>query len=204
MYPYVPPQVQTAEEIETETDLIDKDFIDLKTKYNEVNGVATEQKKQQQITNLVDDVIDENSPFQNLRTEDIWIEADLFDINDSKETTEISNDTLKNISKNDPFLDFTVQIEQVISDIFDDVNVTDDEVTDEKVTVEDVTDDEVTVEDVIDDQIVSDDPLSDDEEPEEISSVPANVRWDPKKQMSLHLIGQEHIFLQITVAQLGW
>lgn len=68
----------------------------------------------------------------------------------------------------DPFLDFTVQIEQVISDIFDDVNVTDDEVTDEKVTVEDVTDDEVTVEDVIDDQIVSDDPLSDDEEPEEI------------------------------------
>lgn len=104
----------------------------------------------------------------------------------------------------DPFLDFTVQIEQVISDIFDDVNVTDDEVTDEKVTVEDVTDDEVTVEDVIDDQIVSDDPLSDDEEPEEISSVPANVRWDPKKQMSLHLIGQEYIFLQITVAQLGW
>ena len=108
MYPYVPPQVQTAEEIETETDLIDEDFIDLKTKYNEVNGVATEQKKQQQITNLVDDVIDENSPFQNLRTEDIWIEADLFDINDSKETTEISNNTLKNISKNDPFLDFTV------------------------------------------------------------------------------------------------
>ena len=181
MYPYVPPQVQTAEEIETETDLIDEDFIDLKTKYNEVNGVATEQKKQQQITNLVDDVIDENSPFQNLRTEDIWIEADLFDINDSKETTEISNDTLKNISKNDPFLDFTVQIEQVISDIFDDVNVTDDKVTEEKVTVKDVTDDEVTAEDVIDNEIVSVDALSDDEEPEEISAVPANVQWNPKK-----------------------
>ena len=45
MYPNVPPQVQTAEEIETETNLIDDDFIDLKTKNDEVNDVATEQKK---------------------------------------------------------------------------------------------------------------------------------------------------------------
>ena len=65
-------------------------------------------KKQQQITDLVHDVIDENNPFQNLGTEDIWIEDNLFDKNDSKETTEISKDILKNISKNDPLFDFTV------------------------------------------------------------------------------------------------
>ena len=65
-------------------------------------------KKQQRITDLVHDVIDENNPFQNLGTEDIWIEDNLFDKNDSKETTEISKDILKNISKNDPLFDFTV------------------------------------------------------------------------------------------------
>ena len=45
MYLCVPPQVQTAEQIQTETDLIDDDFIDLQTKFDEVNNVATEQKK---------------------------------------------------------------------------------------------------------------------------------------------------------------
>lgn len=45
MYLCVPPQVQTAEPIQTETDLIDDDFIDLQTKFDEVNNVATEQKK---------------------------------------------------------------------------------------------------------------------------------------------------------------
>ena len=71
VYPYVPPQVQTADEIETETTLVDDEFTDLKTKYDEINDVATEEKKQQKITDLVDDVIDESNPFQNLGTEDI-------------------------------------------------------------------------------------------------------------------------------------
>ena len=71
MYPYVPPQIQTADVIQTENDLIDNDFIDLKTKYFEINDVATEQKNQRKITDLIDDVIDEDNPFQNLRTEDI-------------------------------------------------------------------------------------------------------------------------------------
>ena len=71
IYPYVPPQVQTADEIETETTLVDDEFTDLKTKYDEINDVATEEKKQQKITDLVDDVIDESNPFQNLGTEDI-------------------------------------------------------------------------------------------------------------------------------------
>lgn len=47
------------------------DFTDLKTKYDEVNDVATEQKKT--ITELVDDVIDKTNPFQNVSIEDTWI-----------------------------------------------------------------------------------------------------------------------------------
>ena len=167
MFPYVPPQVQTPKEIETETKLVDDEFIDLKTKFDEVNDVVTELKKQQKIATLIDDVIDEKNPFQNLGTEDIWIEDDLFDKNDGKETFEISKDILKDISKNDPFLDFTVPTELVISDIFDDT--TDEELTDDEVIVEDVTDDDVT-----------DNDLSDSEEPEEIITTPAYVQWDPK------------------------
>ena len=97
MYPYVPPKVQTADEIETETTLVDDKFTNLKTKYDKINDVATKQKKQQKITDLVDDVIDESNPFQNLEIEDIWVEDDIFDKYDSKETIEISKDILKDI-----------------------------------------------------------------------------------------------------------
>ena len=166
MYPYVPPQLQTADETETETALVDDNFIDLKTKYDEINDVATEQKKQQKITDLTDDVIDKSNPFQNLGTEDIWIEDDIFDKNNSKETIEISKDILKDINKNDPFLDFNILTEEIISEIFDDV---------------DFTVDEVTIEDIIDDEIVNDGVLSADEDTEEISAVPATFQWDPKK-----------------------
>ena len=128
MYRYVSPQVETVDEIETETALVDDKIIDLKTKYDEINDVATEQKKQQKITDLIDDVIDKSNPFQNLRTEDIWIEDDIFDKNDSKKTIEISKDILKDINKNDPFLDFNVITEEIISELFDDVDFTENEV----------------------------------------------------------------------------
>ena len=126
MYQYVPTQIQTADEIETETALVDDKCIELKTKYDEIKNVATEQKKQQKITDLIGDVIDESNLFQNLGTEDIWIEDDIFDKNDSKETIEISKDILKDINKNDPFLDFNVLTEEIISGIFDDVDFADD------------------------------------------------------------------------------
>ena len=128
MYRYVSPQVETLDEIETETALVDDKIIDLKTKYDEINDVATEQKKPQKITDLIDDVIDKSNPFQNLGTEDIWIEDDIFDKNDSKKTIEISKDILKDINKNDPFLDFNVITEEIISELFDDVDFTEDEV----------------------------------------------------------------------------
>ena len=126
MYQYVPTQIQTADETETETALVDDKCIELKTKYDEIKNVATEQKKQQKITDLIGDVIDESNLFQNLGTEDIWIEDDIFDKNDTKETIEISKDILKDINKNDPFLDFNVLTEEIISGIFDDVDFADD------------------------------------------------------------------------------
>ena len=52
---------------------------------NEVNDAATEQKKQGDAITLVDDILDENNPFKNVNTEDLWIAENLFDNND-KET----------------------------------------------------------------------------------------------------------------------
>ena len=45
MFPCVEPTVETADEIETNQQLIDDDFIDLQTKFDKVNDVVTEQKK---------------------------------------------------------------------------------------------------------------------------------------------------------------
>ena len=67
-----------------------------------------------------------------------------------------------------PFLDFNVPTEQIISDIFDDADLTDDEVT-----IENVTDDETVSEKVT---IASDDDLNTDEDTEEVSAVPAVVQ----------------------------
>ena len=44
MFPYVEPTVQMTDEIETKQKLIDYNFIDLQTKFDKVNDVATEQK----------------------------------------------------------------------------------------------------------------------------------------------------------------
>ena len=99
LHPYVPPQVQTAEEIEQEMQLIDDDFTRIKAEYDQINDVATKQKKQKKITDLVDDFIDESNPFQNLGTEDIWIEDNIFDQNDDKDIVDISKDILKNIRR---------------------------------------------------------------------------------------------------------
>ena len=76
-HPYVPPQVQIAAEIETVTREVDDEFAKLKAEYDRVNDAAAEQKKQDKITELVDNIIDESNPFQNLNTEDIRIEDDV-------------------------------------------------------------------------------------------------------------------------------
>ena len=45
MFPYVEPTLEKTDEIETKQQLIDNDFIVLKTEFDKVNDVVTEQKK---------------------------------------------------------------------------------------------------------------------------------------------------------------
>ena len=45
MFPYVEPTVETADEIDKKQEIIDTDFIDLKSKFDKVNDVISEQKK---------------------------------------------------------------------------------------------------------------------------------------------------------------
>ena len=67
MFPYVEPTVETADEIETNQQIIDDDFIDLQTKFDQVNDVVTEQKKQTnkqtKIEETIESVVDDTNPF---------------------------------------------------------------------------------------------------------------------------------------------
>ena len=44
IHPYAPPQVQTADVIEKETQEVDDEFAKCKSDYNQINDAATEQK----------------------------------------------------------------------------------------------------------------------------------------------------------------
>ena len=78
-HPYVEAQVQDAETTETETKKEDNEFFDLQQKFDPIDNAVTEQKKQNDPKDLVDDVLDENNPFNNkINTEDIYIEDNLF------------------------------------------------------------------------------------------------------------------------------
>ena len=52
MFPYNAPTLETADEIERKQQLTGEDFIDLQTKFYQVNDVATEQKKRKEIRRL--------------------------------------------------------------------------------------------------------------------------------------------------------
>ena len=75
-HPYVPPQDRLQLKLKLTCE-IDDEFAKLKAEYDRVNDAAAEQKKQDEITDLVDNIIDESNPFQNLNTEDIRIEDDV-------------------------------------------------------------------------------------------------------------------------------
>ena len=66
-HPHVPPQVKTADEIEIETQATNDEFAKLKAEYDRINDAATEQKKQTEIIDLVDDILDEKKSFSRLR-----------------------------------------------------------------------------------------------------------------------------------------
>ena len=57
--------------------------------------------------------------FQNLRTEDILIEDDLFNSKDPADIIDTSKDIIADIKDSDPFLDFSVPTSAIIDDLFD-------------------------------------------------------------------------------------
>ena len=58
-------------------------------------------KKQNEVITLCDDILDEDNPFNNIKTDDIYIEDDLFDNNDSQDIKDISSDVIETIDLSD-------------------------------------------------------------------------------------------------------
>ena len=86
--PYVEPMVQDAETIEKETKKENDKFLDLYQKFNEVNDAATQQKKDNQVIDPVDDIKDEDNSFNGTfkaDPENVFIDDNLFDIFDQND-----------------------------------------------------------------------------------------------------------------------
>ena len=101
MFPYVEPSVETSDEIDTNQEKTDTDFIDLQNEFNKVNDVSTEQKKQKKIEDTIESVIDDKNPFSTF--DDFWWEDDMFNDRDSIATVDASKnilDKIKDISDN--------------------------------------------------------------------------------------------------------
>ena len=73
MFRYVEPTVETADKIDKKQEIIDTNFIDLKSKFDKVNDVISERKKQKEIEDTVENIFETNN------FDDFWWEGDLFD-----------------------------------------------------------------------------------------------------------------------------
>ena len=65
---------------------------------DKVNSAATEQKIQADAINLIDDILNENNPFKNINTEDIWIEDNLCDNNDRQDVKSVSKEIIDTVN----------------------------------------------------------------------------------------------------------
>ena len=95
-FPYVEPTVQLPDEIEDIQKRIDDDFTDLLSKINKVNGVATQQKKQKDIEDMIESIIKDPIPIN-----DYW--GDIFSKTDTQPTidaTKIIVDDIKQTTNN--------------------------------------------------------------------------------------------------------
>ena len=163
MFPYEEPTVESADKIDQKQKIIDTDFTDLKTKFDKVNDVISEQKKQKKIEDTVEDI------FKTDNFDDFWWEEDLFDKTDSTETINASKKILENIRSIDnrmiqeiidaQFIPIDDRTKQELKD--DDYPSFESENEDDKVTIEDVKDDtnsdKVTITDDIKDDFNIDD-----------------------------------------------
>ena len=95
MYPYVERTVQTADEMDKTQKLIDDNFIDLQTKFDKVNDVATEQKEQKKIEDTIETIIDDTDPFNTF--DGFWWEDDMFSNRDSPATVDASKNIINEI-----------------------------------------------------------------------------------------------------------
>ena len=175
-FPYIEPTVQLPDEIEDSQRRIDDDYTDLITKINTVNNVATEQKNQKEIEDVIESVIKDPIP-----TDDYWWEEDIFSktdtqptfdatkiiVNDIKQTTNnvlkdidtqaLSNNILRNLWPRD-----NISIQELIDDDFipiddrtqqereddDNISLLREQQDDEDVSLSS-DNDEVTIEDVL-------------------------------------------------------
>ena len=102
--------------------LLMEDFIDLQTKFDKVNDVATEQKKQKKIEDTIESIIDDKNPLRNF--DNFWWEDDLFNAKDSQKTVEAFKNILgemqemsNNIFRNIRPVDYRT-VEEKIQDDF--------------------------------------------------------------------------------------
>ena len=100
-HPYIERQVQ-----DTEIQVQNDNFSDLAQLFNEVDdNAAAELKKQNDIFSLIDDILDENNVFNDeLKTEGIYIEGNLFDDTDKRDIKKISEDKVSEINPPDILL----------------------------------------------------------------------------------------------------
>lgn len=130
-------------------------------------------------------MIDENNPHSNIETADFWLEDDIFDKKDEKNITNFSNELLKIINENNPFLDFNITTEKIIEDIFgDDAR--------NNVTMEDVTDDE-NIKEILPSDVES---IS---EPEEIIVTLQILNGTRKMRQFQLILNQENIIQLSTI-----
>ena len=172
MFPYVESTVQLPDEIEETQKLIDGDFIDLQTKFDKVNDVATEQKKQKKIEDTIESIIDDKNPFRNF--DNFWWEDDLFNAKDSQKTVEAS----KNIPD---------EIQEMSDNILRKIWPVDNRTVEEKIEDDFIPTDDRTRQELEDDDYNS---LESDIETEEIDTITPNLTeeeidttsaWDPNK-----------------------
>ena len=97
MFPYVELTVETADEIETNQQIIDDDFINLQTKFDKVNDVVTEQKNRKKREETIESVVDDTNPFSTF--DDFCWEDEMFSERDSVPTVDASKNILEDINK---------------------------------------------------------------------------------------------------------
>ena len=107
MFPYVESTVETADKTDEKQEIIDTDFIDLKSKFDKVNDVISEQKKTKEIEDTVENI------FKTNNFDDFWREEDLFDKTDSTAMVDASKKILEDIQ---PVDNRTIQ--EIIDDQF--------------------------------------------------------------------------------------